>query len=165
MDKLHRDELVLLALQLDLPDILSLCNSSKYFNEKICKNENFWRRKIELERPGLIKFINNEKLSFRDIYILLKSPGAGFFRRYSIKVKKDPLEIIAVAKGYVKGNDFVEINSFHDVKKAEVGDKVWIVASFTSRFGLDIIMASSKEYALKISKMLKNSIIQQVIIV
>ena len=37
MDKLSRDELVLLALQLDLPDILSFCNSSKYVNEKICK--------------------------------------------------------------------------------------------------------------------------------
>ena len=162
MDKLHRDELVLLALQLDLPDILSLCNSSKYFNEKICKNENFWKRKIELERPGLIKFINNEKLSFRDIYSQLNIPN--YFRTYSIKIKRDPLEILGVVKGGVIGNDFERFNSFYNVSKGEIGDKVWVIVMIT-KTGIYSAMTNSKETALKISKsMTGEKVIQEVTI-
>lgn len=46
MDKLGKDVLVMIALDYDLPTILSFCSSSKRFNNVICKNNNFWISKL-----------------------------------------------------------------------------------------------------------------------
>lgn len=46
MEKLNRDELFLLAVGLDAPSILNLCNTNKRFQEKLCKNDDVWRYKL-----------------------------------------------------------------------------------------------------------------------
>ena len=43
---MNRDELVLIALDLNLPDILSLCLSNSNYNRHICANNSFWQKKI-----------------------------------------------------------------------------------------------------------------------
>ena len=45
MDKIPKDVLVLIALELDLPTILSYCRSNSNFNRSVCDNFNFWYNK------------------------------------------------------------------------------------------------------------------------
>ena len=42
METISKDILFKLALELDLPDLISLCKSSKRFDNQVCKNENVW---------------------------------------------------------------------------------------------------------------------------
>lgn len=46
MEKLNRDELFVLALEMDAPSILNLCRTNKRFQEKLCKNDDVWRYKL-----------------------------------------------------------------------------------------------------------------------
>jgi hypothetical protein len=52
MESLPKDVLVYLALELNLVDIVSLCKSNKNIDNKICKNQYFWRNKINKEYPN-----------------------------------------------------------------------------------------------------------------
>ena len=52
MNKLPKDVIVLLALDLTLPDIISLCQTKKRIDQIICQNPNFWRQKIQRDFPG-----------------------------------------------------------------------------------------------------------------
>ena len=49
MDKLSKDELMLLAIEFDLPDLLRFCQSSKRINDKICKQDAIWYYKLNKE--------------------------------------------------------------------------------------------------------------------
>ena len=74
MDKLSKDELYVLALHLDLPDLLRLCKIHSKFYRKICNDETVWRRKIERDFPNvkledLIAEIREK--SYKEIYTLL----------------------------------------------------------------------------------------------
>ena len=40
-----KDVIILIALELDTPEILKLCRTSKKFNNALCKNDFFWLRK------------------------------------------------------------------------------------------------------------------------
>ena len=42
MERLNIDELFSLAIQLELPELLSLCESSKRFNNAICLRDRIW---------------------------------------------------------------------------------------------------------------------------
>ena len=53
MEDLSKDELIYIAMMLDLPDILSLCKSKKRFNEVICKQDIFWYNKIKQDYPHI----------------------------------------------------------------------------------------------------------------
>jgi len=52
MNKLHKDLIALLALNLSFPDIISLCQTKKRIDQSICQNPNFWRQKIQRDFPG-----------------------------------------------------------------------------------------------------------------
>jgi len=71
MDKLEKDQLFLLALELDLPELLSFCDSSKRINELICKRNDIWYYKLNKEFPNWKDFRFNA--SPKKIYILLKN--------------------------------------------------------------------------------------------
>ncbi len=45
--KLNKDVLVKLALELNLPDILSLCRINKRFNRFVCDDDIFWQKKLK----------------------------------------------------------------------------------------------------------------------
>ena len=74
MDRLSKDELYVLSLHLDLPDLLVLCKSSPTFYRKICRDHTVWLRRIERDFPEVIledlaPEIRNK--SYKEIYILL----------------------------------------------------------------------------------------------
>ena len=46
MDKLPKDIIVLLALELDISDVLTYCKLSKRFNNAVCNNFSFWYNKL-----------------------------------------------------------------------------------------------------------------------
>lgn len=74
MDKLSKDELYVLALHLDLPDLLRLCKIHSNFYRKVCNDQTVWRRKIERDFPNikledLIPEIRQQ--NFKQIYTLL----------------------------------------------------------------------------------------------
>src|SRR5680860_1594258 len=46
MNKLPKYILFTLALELDLPDILTYCRLSKRFNNAVCNNFSFWYNKL-----------------------------------------------------------------------------------------------------------------------
>lgn len=74
MEKLSKDELYLLALQLDLPDLLSFCESTTKFDKKICQDPSVWERKIKRDFPTYpdanMKNLLKHK-SYKEIYELL----------------------------------------------------------------------------------------------
>ena len=51
MDTLRRDELSVVVMNLDLPDLLSLCESSKELKNKVCNNPNVWYNKLDKDYP------------------------------------------------------------------------------------------------------------------
>lgn len=73
MEALPKDLLLYIAMMLDYPDILKLCNSNSQINEKVCMNEIFWLNKIKKDYPQREKF----KLygsTYKQIYKNLKYP-------------------------------------------------------------------------------------------
>ena len=48
MENLHKDVLIMLALDLELTDLFNLCQTNKRFNTILCKNDNFWKQKYIL---------------------------------------------------------------------------------------------------------------------
>ncbi|GAG79205.1 unnamed protein product, partial [marine sediment metagenome] len=46
MDKIPKDIIVLLALELDISDVLTYCRLSKRFNNAVCNNFSFWYNKL-----------------------------------------------------------------------------------------------------------------------
>jgi hypothetical protein len=81
MEKLPKDVLVLLAIDLDYADILRLCKSSSRMNRFVCQNENFWRNKLYKIYPFARKLqekypISNFKKFYRDVEMQLQSTNA-----------------------------------------------------------------------------------------
>ena len=64
-----KDVLIMMMLDLDLPDVLKMCRSNKRFNEILCQNPLFWRKKLEKEYPKLD--ISNVK-DYKGLYSYLK---------------------------------------------------------------------------------------------
>lgn len=166
MEKLNKDELILLALELDLGSILKFCASSKRFNEKICQDNNFWRRKLDKERPGIVAILPSD--NYREIYTnLVKYEKKQIFANknlYSVKYTTNPLQILGVVEGFVgfrskdpktKGAYFNPPNFYSTgvyyefINKPKRGDKVWVYGS-TDLEGIFPDIFLSKEGAVKI---------------
>lgn len=64
-----KDVLIMMMLDLDLPDVLKMCRSNKRFNEILCQNPLFWRKRLEKEYPKLD--ISNVK-DYKGLYSYLK---------------------------------------------------------------------------------------------
>jgi len=114
---LNKDLIIYLAFDLDYPDILSLCKTSKKLNLALCKNETFWENKIRNERPGLLELYEiNKKVhnipnyTYRTIYdILMTEKG-----RNSISWTKKPLEIYGVIEGSTDELGFEYLSDLSD---------------------------------------------------
>jgi len=68
MEKLEKDQLFLLALELDLPELISFCQTNKRINNLICKRNDIWYYKLNKEFSDL-KYTGKEP---RPYYIKLK---------------------------------------------------------------------------------------------
>ena len=78
--ELNRDTLPLLAVELDLPDILNFCRTSKKVNQFVCNNPSFWRQKINRDFPNRIydndDFVRDMyKNNPKRLYSLFNSPS------------------------------------------------------------------------------------------
>lgn len=87
MDLRNVDKNVLaeIALELDVSNLMKLCLTNKKFNDSVCKNEDFWLKKIMIDMPGYTNYkeISNsktykeayEKLSLTEINLLVTLDG------------------------------------------------------------------------------------------
>ena len=58
---LPKDVMALLALELNLPEILNFCVSNKKFNSAVCEKESFWYNKLVRDFPNFQKFLPAKK--------------------------------------------------------------------------------------------------------
>lgn len=65
MEKLNRDELFRLAIEMDLPVLINFCNSDKRVNDLVCKRNDIWLYKLNKEFPG---YKNLETKNFQKLY-------------------------------------------------------------------------------------------------
>ena len=101
METLNKDMLVKIALELDLPRLLRFCESEKRINDKVCKNNDFWRNKLERDFPDY-KTVD-WKLSFRGIYNLL------YFLKVICKLNESPSELYNDKELYLSYNQLKKI--------------------------------------------------------
>lgn len=93
MERLSRNELFLLAIDLTLPDLVSFCKTSKKINSRLCINEEFWKEKLNKDFPEWHLTRNVESIrnlgSLKNIYIffhgIVKQNSLGFFPKISEK--------------------------------------------------------------------------------
>jgi hypothetical protein len=77
LEKLPRDPLLLIAMQMDLPTLDTFCKAGKRIYNKIYNNEIFWKNKLTQDFPGFIKHsvrlneLTNLQLSNREQYYFL----------------------------------------------------------------------------------------------
>src|SRR5665647_3930808 len=73
MEDITKDILFKVAIDLNLSDLLHLCQTNRRFNNLFCNNDEFWRIKLYREFPETINKINKKILekyeySYKDIY-------------------------------------------------------------------------------------------------
>lgn len=66
MDKLDKNLLIETAIELDLKDLISLCQVNKRMRNILCDNKDFWMRKLYKEFPYTIARFRN--VNYRNIY-------------------------------------------------------------------------------------------------
>ncbi len=104
MERLNRDELILIAMNLDYPEILSLCNSHPRNNQAICRNDTFWFNKLRRDFPNYQAF--NIDGTHRDIY--KKIYGISDIKR-KWRLDGSLLDIYNTQKLYLSRNQIREI--------------------------------------------------------
>ena len=65
---LDKNLLVEIAINLDLPDILRICRTSKRFDKYVCQSDIFWYKKLQQD----YKFVPSEIKNSKDKYMLLR---------------------------------------------------------------------------------------------
>lgn len=73
MEKLDKNLLRLMAIDLDLPSLAKLCITNKRIRLEVCESEDFWRSKLYKEYPNTRKIFYG-KLNYRDIYREFSKP-------------------------------------------------------------------------------------------
>ena len=110
---LHKDILILIALELEYYDIINLCKSHVKFNEKIYKQDNdFWRNKLlkdfghNKEHFSNLFLLENEDVSNKYIYKLIYSLNV---IKKVFKMKETIYDIYQMKKIYLHNNEIKEI--------------------------------------------------------
>lgn len=84
----NKDILFSLALELDLPNILNLCLVNKTASEYICRNDNFWLKKMEKEGIDYKRAIELVTAKYKDkrnerlLFDLMPNISPAVFYRY-----------------------------------------------------------------------------------
>ena len=128
MENLNKDQLFLLAIELDLPNLLSFCGSSKRINELLCNRNEIWLHKLINEYPNYkdFNFDKNlkeiyttlyqlqklkEKLNLDLNYSLLDLYNLQEFNLYSNEIEEIPKEI-----GQLHNLQILDL-SYNDIKQ------------------------------------------------
>ena len=109
IQNLPNDMLFSLAIQLELPDLLTFCSSSKRINDVVCKKDDIWVYKLNREfsnwqklksdptvkDPKTLIPLMNMKTP-RDIYMTLYTLSAFFRLRRKLKIDTDIYKIFQI---------------------------------------------------------------------
>jgi hypothetical protein len=83
---LNKDMLVQIGIELDLPSLLKLCQSSKEINNKLCQQDTVWHYKLEKD---FNEYLNSDKYpKFYNIYKELGKKGYYMFLYKLSSIKK-----------------------------------------------------------------------------
>lgn len=131
-DRLSKDMLIYLALELDLPVLLRTCRVNKRFNRIVCENNDFWRTRfiedfkefgVNLDdiKEGLLK-----DLTWKQIYQI---------KHYELKYKGGNLLLETSQRGDIEGvktallvvSDHPDVMNKYDEKALVVGHPAPVV--------------------------------------
>ena len=104
MDKLPKDVLCLIALNLDGWYIQNLCNTSKRITDAISRNEMFWMNKILKERPNFLPDLKDKVKfpSYKVLYNRLINRKSNNI--YKWQFGQDTVNILGTLTDYIDGN-------------------------------------------------------------
>lgn len=79
LQKLNKDALFSIALELDFASLLNFCSSSKKINNLICKRDDIWRTKLRKEYPVIdVAMLKNPRETYRKIIDAKTNPQKKF---------------------------------------------------------------------------------------
>ena len=85
MNKLNKDELFLLAIELSLPDLLTFCSSGKRINDLVCKRDDIWNYKL-----------NRDFMNQPNYKVLKSNPKDNYTLLYKLTQIKEKLNVIPI---------------------------------------------------------------------
>ncbi len=101
LDDLLPDALVYMALMMDVPDILSLCNTNSKFNRYICENGDFWLQRLGKDYNIGINDIpdgTSYRQYYKNIYNAYERAGGNINQRIMVaaayNLKRDFMDLI-----------------------------------------------------------------------
>jgi hypothetical protein len=127
MDLKSKDEIILLGLSMDLPELAVFCRTNKRINSLTCANKDFWRMKIERDRPGALDIIHKQlrNLDYKELYQSLRNK---YIYYVSFNLKSN-LQIHGIVKGDI--GFFPVYHTYPSMYQNEydIGDKVWVLVN------------------------------------
>ena len=121
MEKLNRDELFRLAIEMDLPSLINFCNSNKRINDLVCKRKDIWLYKLNKEFPQYktLESKNFKKL-YQELYDINKYVKSGskhlnLYEIYDLKHaklidEKDEKTLTTIAQELISMTEFFKEN-------------------------------------------------------
>jgi Leucine-rich repeat (LRR) protein len=67
----NKDELFVLALEMDLSTLINFCKTNKRINKEVCGNDNLWYGKVLKEFPDYKKLKVKDNKTYKEIYSIL----------------------------------------------------------------------------------------------
>lgn len=118
METIHKDILIKLALDLDLPDLLSLCRTSERFNTIVCNSDKFWKQKLWKD------YKINSKISKTTYKNIIKNSARCNNLLLTGKVKKDNFVLDSYTDEYFRSNDDYLVYIFLIAKLLNKGEGI-----------------------------------------
>lgn len=108
MDKWGKDLFILIAIELDYPDILNLCMTNKKLNNYICGNNYFWKLRNDklYDYPFLENNYQKDEIEKRKLRMLKK------YKLSNTDALSTPRYIKSNLYKYLKNTNFGSVNGF-----------------------------------------------------
>ncbi len=158
MEKLSRDTLILLALEMDMGEILNMCQTNKRINEKICKNDMFWLNKIRKERPNFLSSMV-DKLKFKnykDLYMKLQNSGDKVYKLYfdtgDINVKGYIFDYLKNYQPGLTADDIIKSELIGEFIGDKLNGKSWLIYTNNAEYTFEPFITNTKTEAINLAK-------------
>jgi hypothetical protein len=159
-EKLDKNLLRLLAIDLDIPSLIKFCKTNKRINKEVCESKDFWRNKLHKEFPNTIgKFskdfkriyfslLNKEVIKYY-IFISAQNEEYGNIPKIYDYIKRTPLteeDYEMVEKLYPDFSERMgEGQSFTVIGDFPAGTKIWLAYIDDRDFGVSEGFLTRKE--------------------
>lgn len=123
-----KDVWVLLALELDNPSLIKLCESNSSVNKNVCGNDFFWYNKIlkEYPQPYYDEYKKKDDTIFKEKYITLQR-GKDLYQEAK---KLKPVKLVGFQKPYFFAKpqyiEFFKLGDFGDIRIPGKGESISI---------------------------------------